>query len=253
MALSTPDLTIIVPTIRADSLPTLLDSIPDSIGYYTYELIIIGPNKMEEYEGLTYIEDYGSPSRCVQRAACQAKGTLMTWLTDDRVCKANALAECIETLLAAPKEDGIIVRYTEEGPYSELNGSTKDYYISWKHRDNQLIGIPTHYLIAPVPMYYTETFQALGGIDCRFEHVNMNIHDLAYRVQNAGGKLHYSPSVVMHCNSNNFGADHAVLDRSYSTNDLPLFRELYNHTGPVRQVLDMNNWERSPAKWRRFN
>ena len=102
-------------------------------------------------------------------------------------------------------------------------------------------------------MYYTETFKSLGGIDCRFEHVNMNIHDLAYRIQNAGGRLHFSPSVVMHCNSNNFGADHAVLDQSYGSNDLPLFRELYNHTGPVRQVLDMNNWKQSPAKWRRFN
>jgi len=245
-------LSIIVPTIRADSLPTLLESIPASIGDHTYELIIIGPNQMEEMEGLTYIEDYGSPSRCVQRAACQAKGTLMTWLTDDGVCKADALRNCVDKLLASPVEDGIVVRYTEEGPYSEFNGSVNDYYIAWKHRDNQLPGIPTHYLNAPVPMYYTETFKRLGGIDCRFEHVNMNIHDLAYRVQNAGGEFHFSPDVVMHCNSNNFGPDHAVLDRSYGSNDLPLFRELYNHTGPVRQVLDMENWREAPERWRRF-
>ena len=247
-----PTLSIIVPSIRADSLQTLLKSIPESIGDHSYELIIIGPNHMEESEGLTYIEDYGSPSRCVQRAACEAKGTLMTWLTDDGVCKPNALKECIDKLLSSPKEDGVIIKYTEEGPYSQLNGSTDEYYISGNHAANRLPGIPGHLKIAPVPMYYTETFKRLGGIDCRFEHVNMNIHDLAYRVQNAGGELHYSPSVVMHCNSNNFGSDHAVLDTSYENNDLPLFLELYNHTGPVRQILKMENWKDAPSRWRRF-
>lgn len=258
--MATPILTIIVPSIRADSLPKLLSTIPGSMGDYSYELIIIGPNSTERPDGhpqlmeFTWIEDYGSPSRCVQRAACEASGKLMVWLTDDGVLFPLSLGKCIKKLLTLPSSDGIIVKYTEEGPYSPLNGSTDEYYISGNHDANKLPGIPPEYLIAPVPMYYTSFFKRLGGIDAvNFEHVNMNVHDLAYRVQNAGGKLHFSDSVVMHCNSNNFGADHAVLDQSYGSKDLPSFRSLYGEAGEVRQVLEMNNWKQAPAKWRRFN
>jgi hypothetical protein len=177
----------------------------------------------------------------------------MVWLTDDGVLFPAQLGNCVQKLLDLPTSDGIIIKYTEEGPYSPLNGSTDEYYVSGNHAANRLPGIPPEYLIAPVPMYYTSLFTSLGGIDCNFEHVNMNIHDLAYRVQNAGGKFHYSDGVVMHCNSNNFGADHAVLDQSYGSNDLPQFQALYGEVGEVRQVLEMNNWEQAPERWRRFN
>jgi hypothetical protein len=247
------DITVIVPSIRPQGLQRLFPTIFESAGKYTVQVIVIGPNQTEsDYEHFEFINDLGSPSRCLQRAATHAKGTLLTWGTDDGTYFKGALEKCADKLLSSPESDGIVVKYTEEGPYSDLNGSVDDYYVAWNHRDNQLPGIPKHYVNAPVPMYYTKTFKELGGLDCSFEHINMNTHDLAYRIQNAGGTLHFSEDVVLHCNSNNFGPDHVVLDQSYTSNDLPKFRALYDNDGPVRQTIDIDNWKDSPEVWRRF-
>lgn len=59
------------------------------------------------------------------------------------------------------------------------------------------------------------------------------------------------PRVVMHCDSNNWGSDHRVLDDAYNRNDLPLFKELYKDSS--REIkIDVINWCDSPAEWRRY-
>lgn len=64
-----PDLSIVLPGIRKEHWPDFYQSIFKSIGKYSFELIIVGPHKpddflLKENENISWIEDYGSPVRC---------------------------------------------------------------------------------------------------------------------------------------------------------------------------------------------
>ena len=245
------DLSIVVPSIRADKIQRLYDSIPASIGDFSYEVIVIGPYQ-PPFE-CKYIEDLGSPSRCVQQGIAIAEGKFFTWGTDDGIYNPNALSEAISLLQTLTHKDGIIMKYTEEGPPSPLTGAHDHYYIARTHDSNRLMGIPENYMIAPVPMYNIKYFIDLGGLDCSFDHINMNTHDFAFRLQKDGGTFHFSPSVIMHCDSNQFGDDHKVLDEAYFLNDLPRFQEIYGGPFSMERVkIDYDNWKNAEAVWRRF-
>lgn len=247
------DLSLVIPSIRPEKINRLIDSIPDAIGGYTYEVILIG-NYTPDFD-CTYIEDLGSPSRCVQRGASIAKGKFLKWSTDDGIYRPSSLSDILDIAYTIDEKDGIIAKYTEEGPANWITGADDDYYTAWTHADQRLAGIPEHFKIAPVAVYNTEYYKEIGGLDCQFEHINMNTHDLAFRVQKNGGTFSFSPSVVMHCDSRNFNSDeHVPLDSAYQLNDLPKFMALYDTVDAAKDriVIDYNTWEDSPSPWRRF-
>lgn len=246
------DLSIIVPSIRPQTIGRLLDSIPSSIGDYKYEVIVVGP--YEPTFKCKYIEDLGSPSRCVQRGSTQAVGRFMKWSTDDGVYKDGALSAAMDSAVNMSVNDGMVMKYTEDGPANWVTGADDIYYTAWTHDSNKLSGIPKDYKIAPVGLYNTVFFRDMGGLDCEFEHINMNTHDLAFRVQRNGGVMHFSPSVTMHCDSKNQSSEHAVLNDSYQNNDLPKFLKLYGGKDIIgdRIYIDYDNWKKAPPVWRRF-
>jgi hypothetical protein len=246
------DLSIIVPSIRPNSIGRLLDSIPNSIGDYEYEIIIVGPYEPEF--ACRYINDFGSPSRGVQRGSTIADGKFMKWSTDDGIYRSGALKRAMDVAVDMDDKDGVIMKYTEDGPANWVTGADDIYYTAWTHDSNKLSGIPKDYKIAPVGLYNTNFFRMMGGLDCSFEHINMNTHDLAFRVQRNGGVMHFSPDVIMHCDSKNQSSEHAVLNDSYKSNDLPKFLELYGGKDIIgdRIHIDYDNWKESPAIWRRF-
>ena len=246
------DLSIVVPSIREDKIQRLLDSIPASIKNYSYEVIVVGPYKPPEE--CLYIEDLGSPSRAVQRGALLASGKFVKWSTDDGIYRPGALSEVLDLAQTIERHDGIIVKYTEDGPANWVTGADDIYYTAWTHDSNKLAGIPEDYKIAPVALYHTDFFKEIGGLDCEFEHINMNTHDLAFRIQRNGGKFYFSPSVVMHCDSRNRSDEHLPLDAAYQLNDLPKFSDLYGTPEPAKDRIniDYESWEKSPSPWRRF-
>lgn len=201
-------------------------------------------------QSIKLIEDSGSPSRCLQRATAHVEAPVFTWGTDDGIYRPRQLRLCLDRLSTAPRWDGIIVKYTEEGP-GTFTGACDEYYVAENHEANRQPGIPSHFKTAPVGMFWTEYWREMGGIDCRFDHINMNVHDFCYRLQHDGGELHYSQDVVMHCDSDNWGADHRVLDVAYQQNDLPLFVELYRDSSR-RGPIDPDNWKLADAVWERF-
>lgn len=247
-------LDIIVPSIRPEGLQRFVNSVDDSL-QDKWRLIVVSPEKCEVIktpllQDILYIVDKGSPSRCLQMGADLCDNELMTWGTDDGVYQPGALKECVDLLESKTTFDGIIVKYTENGPGS-FTGALDEYYVSGNHEANRQPGINPTWKTCPVGMFYTNRFKHLGGIDCRFEHINMNIHDLAYRLQKSGGELYYSPRVVMHCDSDNWGNSHKILDDAYNCNDLPLFKILY--ADDSREIyIDFDNWKDSPEEWRRF-
>ena len=70
-------------------------------------------------------------------------------------------------------------------------------------------------------------FRKLGGFDCRWEHLNMNTHDLAFRAQRDGSKFHFSPNLVLTCDWNPNEGDHIPVQAAYHANDAPLFQQVY--------------------------
>ena len=247
-------ISIVVPSIR-ESINRFISSIDASLKE-EYELIVVGPdNKVTVnthlMKSFKFIKDFGSPSRCLQIGISECSSDIFTWGTDDGVYYEDKLKECVELLRTKEENCGITVKYTEEGPYSWFNGSLDDYYISKNHPANVQPGIDPNWQFAPLGMYYTKYLVKLGGFDCRFNHINMNTHDFAYRLQKDGGKLFFSNGTVIHCDSDSTKSDHRVLDHCYLDNDLPLFMQIYRDNS--RGIyIDFDNWKNEPEAWRRF-
>lgn len=250
------DLSISLPSIRTQNVIHVYNSIKESItNKYTFELIIVGPifpKSLQNISNVKFILDYGAPSRCVQLASLISEGNLFTWTCDDGLYHKNTLAECIDVLYSVDKKDGIIAKYTE-GPNPSNLMFTEDYYKPWTHEDQQLPGIPKDYKAAPVGIYYLENFYRLGGLDCRFWHINMNVHDLAFRVQKNGGILHFSPNMVCHYDHDNYLPIHKPMELAHFENDMPLFLDIYDKPFSLDRIkIDLDNWKDSPNVWLRF-
>ena len=81
----------------------------------------------------------------------------------------------------------------------------------------------------------------------------MGNHDLAFRLQNNGGVIHLSPSIMFTCTWSAPQADWAPVGNAHRENDSPLFSFMYSVERTDRLSLDINNWKNSPARWvRRF-
>lgn len=245
---------IIIPSINEKGLCRFISSVDDSI-QEKWNLIVVSPYflefpKTKLMNNVTNIIDKGSPSRCLQMGTTVCTSEIFTWGTDDGVLKYGELKKTIDILRTKPNNHGMIVKYTENGP-GNFTGMDNNYYISKFHHANRQPGIDPNWKIAPVGMFYTSYFKSIGGLDCRFEHMNMNVHDFCYRLQKDGGELHYSPDVVMHCDSNNWSSDHNILDDAYKLNDLPLFIRLYKDSSR-EIIIDYDNWKNSSEVWRRF-
>jgi hypothetical protein len=107
-------------------------------------------------------------------------------------------------------------------------------------------------MIAPVGMYHLDYFKELGGWDCRFEHLNMCNHDLAFRLQNDGGKLILSPVEVLQCSWvpwNGGDGSWIPIKRAFFEVDLPLLTSIYSTNQSNRIKIDFDNWKSAPCKW----
>ena len=249
------DLSIIIPTINPNLLIELYDQLISSVGSpYTFELICVGPlippKELIEKSNFKFYVDAGCPSRCLQLGSCFAEGNLITILSDDcRFCK-NAISECIQLLYSKTQKDGINLRYSEGVNYTGNNDEIEEYWTAGFHGDLILPGIKPDWKLALCFMYYLSYFRELGGLDCRFEHTNMNTHDLAFRIQKNGGVIYPSPSKVSSINFN-WPSATGIMYRTYIENDLPLFQQLYSVDDPNRIKINYDNWMNVPNKWPR--
>lgn len=251
------DLSIICPSIRTQLQFNLFNSILNSIGNYSFELIIVGPQFADSdfflEKNVRYIRDFGNISRCVQMASTIAESQFITWVSDDCTYLENTLSNCLDLIMTKNRGDGIIIQYYEGfDPAGQFDTS---YWRAHTHPDQQLLGIPAHYWACPVGLYNLSYFQQIGGVDCRINHMNMNCHSLAFRVQNAGGTMYLSPDnpTMRVTFDNHTNPDHQILDKSHKENDYPIFHELYNKEyDPTFINIPYDNWKNSPTIWERF-
>ena len=241
------DVSIIMPGIRPWEWKNVYESIQKNIGDYTFELIAIGPEYYGdvEQENFRFIHDLGHPCRCAQIGASESNGKLYTWTSDDAVFLPG-LQELVRDAQNLSYKDAIVSKYTED---RTLNGSvmSDSWYIAYSHDVIRLPGVGESYKIFVSAIMHLEWFLELGGFDCRYQQVNISTHDLAMRLQNAGGAVHIPRYVTYHCRASHREIDRTPIDQSHNE-DLLIFQRDYGHqTDRIR--IPFENWKQSPEKW----
>lgn len=247
------DLSIIIPSINPDKWISIYNQLTISVGKYTFELIVVGPNfpsgELQTFENFRYIREFSCPSRSFQLGALVSLGRYIAFIPDDIVLDEKGMEQCLDFLSDKPKNHGIALRYDEGGQGQSNN---LDYWRSKYHGGHKdLEGIEENWKIAPCFLYNREYFVEIGGLDCSFEHVNVNGHGLAHTTQARGGEIHLSPSRVFSAGWTP-PTDATILYQAYLQNDEPKFRTLWGRKDAADQYkVEFDNWKNQPAYWPR--
>ena len=220
-------ISIIVPGIRNELWPRLIDSIYQSYPNFNQEgeIIFVGPKPIDNsllIKNIKYILDYGCPSRALQIGSMVAEGEYITYTSDDCLARRNSLYETLSNINA----DIVSLQYSESPGFSG-GPHPLEYYNAWHHADLRCLNVDKSWKIPIIFLMKTDLFYEYGGLDCRFEHINMNLHDLAFRMQNDGKTVQVSSQCV-------WDADYVHRDWSdpvlaaFKENDKPLFDSIWN-------------------------
>lgn len=249
-----PKISIILPSIGPNKWEGLYEQIQKSVGPYSFEVIAVGPyfppKELESKGRFKFVRDFGCVSRCLQIGLLVAEGELITWLPDDCMIFEKAYEETISFFEKKERKDGITILYSEGPNFSGNQHVDFKYWICGTHPDLRLKSVNPSWQIAPIFMYRTDYFRELGGLDCSFEHVNMNTHDLAFRVQNSGGTMFHSPCRVFASDWKPWGVPKGPIQRAYEENDLPRFQKLYGgEDNPLQRKVELDNWKNAEPIW----
>jgi hypothetical protein len=173
----------------------------------------------------------------------------LCWIPDDCILTERGLELSLEYMyLNSSKEDGMCLLYSEGINFTGNQDTTPSYWVGSTHEDQRKRWVNPDWKIAPLFLYRRELYNNLGGIDCRFEHANLNTHDLAYRVQKMGGVIHLSPQKIL---SVSWVPGQEVITQAHFENDIPLFNNLYSGEESPRIFIDILNWRESSNIWKR--
>lgn len=250
------DISIILCSINPERWTGIYNQIKQSVNRHSFEVIAVGPNfpnkELEKVSNFKFLRDFGSPSRCLQMAATIAEGIYISWISDDCLIESGAFSDCIDFLNTKTMKDGMTVLYSEGPNFTGYQYLQPEYWVARTHADQRLKGVKEGWKCAPHFIYNLKYFREIGGLDCRWEHANMNTHDLAFRIQNDGGTIYLSPRKVMALNwvpwdNNNKGP----MQLAYEENDAPLFKQIYDSDLERTIKIDYNNWQNSESVWKR--
>jgi len=250
------DLSICLPAHRTNLWQNLYESISRAVGdKYTWELVMVGPNNpppfFDDKNNFKFYKDYGSPARCFQISITLAEGELVTWASDDGYYLDNSLSSCIEQYRNLEGKKNILVVRHVEGIDHTGKPPPKDFWRAWHHPTLRLPGIPQDFFIILNGMMKLDYLRELGGVDCLYENYNMNLHDLAFRAQRAGSKIHLSNVTALNCDWNPSSGDHVPVAKAHNEHDYPLFVSLMSQDQTNRIKIDIFNWTKSPKVWKR--
>jgi hypothetical protein len=249
-------LSLIVPSINSDKWININEYMKVACKKYLYEIIGVGPKfpdqSLESIKNFKFLRDFGCPSRAFQLATMIAEGEYIAWCSDDSKIIENSIDECIAFFDNNMTEnDAMTLRYSEGENYTGNQHNEELYWIGFTHTDLKQPGVHRDWKIAPLFMIRKSLYYKHGGLDCRFEHINMNTHDLMFAIQKNGGKLYCSPSKVFSVNwsPNNNTSNYQPIFLAYHQNDLPLFKYLYQQE--YNRSVDFENWRLQPSLWSR--
>jgi len=243
---------IVLPSINPHTWPSILNQIETAVGDYDFELVCCGPSPCGELgpdtKNFKYIEDFGCPSRSFQKGVKYSSGDYIAFIPDDCTLDEGAFEEALDFIKDKPRNHGMVLMYDEgKGRQSK----DPNYWKSSTHEDQRLAGIQPHWITAPCFMYNREYFIEVGGLDCGYEHVNMNGHGLAYYTQAKGGEIHLSPRRIFRC-SWTPPTEATILFQAYLQNDRPRFTDFWSQADAIDNYkVDFDNWENQEEKWSR--
>ncbi len=255
-------LSIIVPGVRHKNWVTMYQEIIAACKGISFEVIFVGPGALPtdllNVANIKFLMNYGSPSRCLQMGSMLAEGEYLTWLSDDATVVENSISEALTLLESKDSERDIIaMRYTEGVNKSANTSDFNDaYWQAWTHNDLRLEGVEKDWKIPCVMMLKTNLFKTLGGLDCQFEHINFNVHDLAFRAQRSGSTVHLSPNFIMRCDwEPNRNVQNSPVIAAYPS-DKARFLSMYSLKDTVTKspiAINYMNWLDCEVVWsRRF-
>ena len=246
------DISICVPTIRAQHWQRLYDSIVDSIGEYTFELILCGPyDELDDYlktkDNVILIKDYGSPTRAQQIAVSKATGHYVTWGADDGWYYPGMLEKSINILNAMDDRKAILVSHYIEGNELALRNYTMNY-----HEPLRSPFYPNEFLIINVGIASLEYYKETGGLDCKFEVTAMAHADWGARAQLDGAPLHFLQEVLFEC-TQFVGPieDHAPVHYAQIEHDQPLYAAIWRSSKCLKRKVDFDNWQDAEVVWKK--
>lgn len=252
---------IVIPSIRPEKWEALVQNLKESAGRHKIEIIFVGPEPKINYrmaldlEDVKFFRDQGSPSRCFAIGASLAEGEQIGLAVDDGIALGNALEQSIDSVDKSSIYTTIL-KYVEGGINLGFQNQAQHFHDSyWTagfHADLRLPLVKAHWTWG-LPLMSRDLYEELGGIDCRFEHINMNLHDLLFKVQekykvDIAIPNFFTFSTYFETNRPN---TEPVLDAFFNHDNI-LFKQLYSDGGcGVDHKVDLDNWKQQPAIWER--
>lgn len=260
-----PELSIIVAGIRPQNWIRLYESIISSMCELPFELIIGGPYdppaELLAKDNFRFIRDFSCPTRCTMITALAAKAPLITWMADDGYYFPNVLKNTVNYWKTHSDPRHVINLRYNEGPNFVGAEKPLDYWMCHFHAlPRSLPGVLPHHKLLLMGMIHREYFYEMGGFDCRYEYLNLNLQDLGIRIQKESGIIELSSEVILtvdwvsdEARLDEYGTSDATID-AFHHNDLPLFISEYS-TPNNRIKIDYSNWMDAAPIWmrRKFN
>lgn len=252
-------ISLIIPSIHPESWVKSLEMMGLACRDNSFQIIGVGPylppKTLEGEKSFRYLTDYGSPSRCLQAASLICEGEYITWCPDDARIENGAFDACVDFFEKNLTEnDGICVKYSEGQNYTGNQADNNNYWMAYTHDGLRQPGVRYGWFGSAVFFYKKTLFDKFGGLDCSFEHINLNAHDLSFRIQAKGGRIVPSPVKVLSVdwNPDSTRPIYKPIFDSYYQNDEPLFKRIYSDTMVAfNREIKLDNWKDTPTIWKR--
>ena len=245
-------LSLVVPAFRKDRWQKFYDSIGEAF-HGEWEVIIVGPYEPDfKKDNMRWIEDWGCPTKCMQRGLLDATGDYISFTWDDVIYRKDMLDKGWEILKEHNFNPKIatIGKYVEGG-FANTFALSDDFSLVESHPDAKTEGIPGKYLIQSTGITSRKEVMDIGGCDCRFEDMAYSVLDLSVRLQANGVKFIIQQGVTLDCTWD-LGEEHAPVMEAWTKRSRPLWKHIYRN--PITNiVIDKDNWKNAKEKWRRFN
>ena len=249
------DISIIIPAFRTPYWPILYKSLENACKNYNWELVLISPfelpQELKDKDNILLIRDFGNVPRCVQIGVKESRSPLFFLTVDDCIFAKDSIDLAMEKYSKkCRKKDAMAMLYGEGG-----NKMAESYWTVAGPVGHplRLPGVNMSWKIANQCLMSKEYFIELGGLDCEnFIYLDKPIHDFMFRLQRAGGKIHFSPKhVCIAAHFPNESGDHKPIHNA-CLKDAPTFNRIYSTPDLYNNRIKLNfdNWKLSPALWK---
>ena len=253
-------LSVVCSGYRVENFKKLYDSIGASFSQ-DFELVICGPYKPDwQEDNFIFIEDSGSPARCLQRALLAASGDWVSFAWDDGEYLPGKLDEVYKMIedtgfdlksAVCGKFYEVVHDLSQREPIARYQEKDDLYYVK-THNEARSELFAEHFLIFGTGMINRKLLLGIGGFDTRYETYAIALLDMSVRLQLHGCNSILKADPVFTCGWSYGVPGHEAVMEAYERNDKELYQKKYRDPNNKPElIMDPENWKTSPRKWRR--